>query len=432
MEPMKIEFPYPGMERMTVPSDHDLQVFTLPKVMSSHGGRELVKKAVENPIGLPPLRQLALGKSKILIVADDITRPTPLAEFADLITDELLRAGVRADQIEFLMALGTHRNMTGDEIRKKLGGRIASQFKIHNHGWKDTDQLEYIGDTDQGAPVWINKMVSRADLVIGLGSIMPIEICGFTGGGKILIPGVGGQITVDEMHWTRIDVPSSQILGKADNPIRDSIDAFARKAGLDFIVNVVLNDRDEIVAAVAGDMVAAHRAGCRIAAEAFAIRFPHEFDIVIADSRPFDIDFWQANKTLDTAGLVVRKGGIVILIASCPEGLSRAHPEILKFGYHPIEKIKEMVRSGAIQHKVVGVHMAQVSAAAVEKAHLILVSHGISRTEAEKVGFEWAASPQQALDMALARTAQPSKIAVLRGAARMLPIIESKEHPHGI
>ncbi|MCP4405203.1 MAG: hypothetical protein GY801_48865 [bacterium] len=203
---------------------------------------------------------------------------------------------------------------------------------------------------------------------------------------NVLVPGVSGQVTVDEMHWTRINVPSSQVLGKVDNPIRASIDALARQAGLNFIVNVVLNAEDSIVGAVAGDMVEAHRAGSKIATKVFGVNIPKEFDIVIADAFPFDIEFWQADKGLDTAGKVVKKGGVVILVSPCYEGLSQTHAaEILEFGYLPVEDIKQLVDSGKLTHKVVGVHMYQVSSVAVEKAKLILVSACITKDEAEQV-----------------------------------------------
>jgi nickel-dependent lactate racemase len=308
-------------------------------------------------------------------------------------------------------------------MEDKLGSDIVSRFAVHNHDWQDPEQLEFLGTTEQGAPVWINKRVRQAQLVIGLGAIMPIEICGFTGGGKILVPGLSGPETVDSMHWTRIDVPAEQILGKADNPIRSSIDALARKAGLDFITNVVLNQDNHIVGAVAGDMVAAHRAGCRIAERVFGVRVPGKFDIVIADSCPFDIEFWQANKALDTAGQVVAEGGVVILVSPCREGLSQSHArEIRRFGYPPLARIKELVEEGEIRHRVVGVHMAQVSTVVTEKARLILVSTGLGRQEAEELGFGWAASPRDALEMALEMSRAGPRIAVLEGASRMLAL----------
>ena len=245
------------------------------------------------------LREIAAGKTNVLIVTDDNTRPTPVHRFISLVLKELEAAGVSREHISIIVALGTHRFMTREEMIAKLGKEIVDHYPVYNHDWKDTDNLEYLGDTEQGAPVWINKKVKAADLIIGIGGIMPIDICGFTGGGKILVPGLSGEKTVDEMHWTRIDVPSKSVIGKRDNPIRVSIDALARKAGLDFIVNVITDSTNTIVGAVAGDMIEAHRAGCDIALEVFGVKVSKEYDIVIADSYPFDIEFWQANKALE-------------------------------------------------------------------------------------------------------------------------------------
>jgi len=420
---VKIKFPYPDFDPLNIPDSYKPQIFDLAEVKAEKSEIEIVKKAIENPIESKPLRLLAAGKKRVLIVAEDISRPTEICEFVNLVLDELTAAGVKDSQIEFIMALGTHRYMTEDEIAQKLGSDVAKKFKVHNHDWKNPECLKYIGDTDQAVPVWINKLVSESDLVIGLGSIIPIDICGFTGGGKILVPGVSGQITVDQMHWTRIDVPSHHILGKADNPIRTSIDSLARKAGLDFILNVILNADGKIAGAVAGDMVAAHRTGCRIAKKIFAVNIPRKFDIVIADSHPFDSEFWQANKALDTAGEVVRKGGVVILVSPCDEGFSRSHPEILEFGYLPVKTIKDLVNSGKIKHKVVGVHMIQASTVAVEKAKLILVSTGITKTETEKVGFLWAKTVQQAFEQAVQIVGNKPAVAVLKNASRMLPLV---------
>jgi nickel-dependent lactate racemase len=420
---MIVKFPYPATEPLHIPDNLPAIRLTVPPVEAKDSEEEIVRKALSAPIGTPPLSELARGKRGALIVADDVTRPTPIHRFAQLILQELKSAGVAEQNIAFMVALGTHRGMRRAELADKLGPDIVDRFPVNNHDWQDPEQLEFLGTTRQGAPVWINKQVRRADLVIGLGAIMPIEICGFTGGGKILVPGLSGPETVDSMHWTRIDVPAEQILGKAENPIRASIDALAREAGLDFIVNVILNRDNRIVGAVAGDMVDAHRAGCRIAERVFGVRIPRKYNIVIADSHPFDIEFWQANKALDTAGQEVSEGGVVILISPCREGLSQSHArEIRRFGYPPLGKIKQLVESGQIEHRVVGVHMAQVSAVATEKARLILVSTGIGRREAEALGFRWAASPGEALDLALEMIREQPDIAVLEGASRMLAL----------
>jgi nickel-dependent lactate racemase len=421
---MVIDFPYPDITPLDIPESSETQIYNMIPYSVNQTGIAHVTYALANPIQSVPLSELAQGKRQILIVSDDVSRPTPVDQFLPLILEDLHRANILDHQISFLMALGTHRHMTKGEMEKKLGPEVVRQYQVYNHNWENPDCLEYVGDTDQGVPVWINQLVTQSDLVIGLGSIMPIDICGFTGGGKILVPGVSGQITVDEMHWNRIDVPSDQVLGQVKNPIRASIDSLARKAGLDFIVNVILNAKDEIVACVAGDMEAAHQQGCEIAKKVYEVPIPNEYDIVIADSYPFDIEFWQANKALDNAGEVVKKDGVVILVTPCYEGFSRMHPEILEIGYHPTQRIKEMVHTGQIKHKVVGVHMCQVSSVAVEKARLILVSTGITKEQTEQVGFLWAKTPTQALEMALARVNHKPQIAVLKNAARMLPKVD--------
>ena len=421
---MIVRFPYPDTEPLHIPDDLTVTRLSLPRTKTDASEEQILGKALAEPIGSPPLRELARGKGNALVVVDDVTRPTPVHKFAPLILEELKAAGLSEQNIEFMVALGTHRAMTPAELAEKLGADIVDRFAVHNHDWQDPEQLEFLGTTEQGAPVWINRRVRRAGLVIGLGAIMPIEICGFTGGGKILVPGLSGPETVDSMHWTRIDVPAEQVLGKADNPVRASIDALAREAGLDFITNVILDPDNRVVGAVAGDMVAAHRAGCRVAEGVFGVPVPGKFNIVIADSCPFDIEFWQANKALDTAGQVVTEGGVVILVSPCREGLSQSHArEIRRFGYPPLSRIKELVESGKIKHRVVGVHMAQVSAVATEKARLILVSTGIGRQEAEDLGFSWAASPGEALEMALKMIRGKPEIAVLEGAARMLALM---------
>ena len=425
---MVVDFPYTDVKHLNIPDRLEAKVFSLPEIRSARSEVDVVIEALDGPIGTKRLSELARGKANALIVFDDNTRPTPVKRFVEQVLDELRRGGLQESQIEFLTAIGTHRSMTKEELVEKLGQDTVNRYTIHNHEWENPDCLEYIGDTDQGAPVWINKLVGRFDVVVGLGAIMPIDICGFTGGGKILIPGVSGSETVDKMHWTRIDIPSQRILGHRDNPVRASIDALAQKAGLDFIVNVILDGEGAIVDAVAGDMVEAHRVGCKRAERVFGVAFDREYDIVVADGYPFDIEFWQANKALDTAGEVVRKGGVVILVTPCYEGLSRTHEkEILEFGYRPVAEIKRLVDSGKLKHSVVGVHMYQVSTVAVEKARLIMVSSHITRETAERVGFQWAEDAQVAFDMARALVDRPT-IAVLKNAARMLPLKNWKSY----
>jgi len=420
---MKVEFPYyQDVPDMSVPDKNLLGIFSLPKCKPDES---TIGAALKNPIGTPRLSELADGKKKVIILCDDLSRPTPADKIIPHVIEELFAAGVAQKNIEFMMALGSHRPMTEQEISDKLGEAIVDRFVVHNHQWDNAKALEYIGTTDQDVEVWINKKVARADLVVGIGRIMPIDICGFTGGGKILIPGCCGQITNSDMHWTRIDLKNADIIGKRDNSVRQSIDRLARKAGLDFIVNVIMDCDRHIFDCVAGDLLDAHRQGCEIARSFHEVRLPKLADIVVVDGYPFDIEFWQVNKALDTAGLAVREGGVVIVVSPCHEGLSQTHEcDLLEHGYRPKGEIKKLVASGKLTNKVVAVHMIQVSNVAVEKATVFLVTSGIARETVEKVGLSYVETPQQALDRAFDILNPDASVMVLRGAAEMLAIVE--------
>ena len=419
---MRIDFPYPD-SFVDVPEANLMGVYGLPEWTTDDSVASIVERALAQPIGTHRLREMVRSASSALIVCDDVSRPTPAHQIIPAVLEEL-RAGGLEDRIEFLMALGTHRPMTEEEMQAKVGADVYARYPVHNHEWRNPEALETLGVTEQGIEVWINKRVAGADLVIGIGRIMPIEVCGFTGGGKILIPGCCGEVTNSEMHWERVGVDAGDVIGKRDNPIRAAIDTLARQAGLDFIVNVVMDARGAIIDCVAGDLVAAHRQGVHRARGYHEVKIPHEADIVVVDGYPFDIEFWQVNKAVDTAGLVVRQGGTVICVSPCHEGLSRSHADVLlQFGYRTRPEIEQLVLSGQIEHKVIGVHMMQVSDVAVAKATLYLVTCGISREEVERVGLRYAASPQEALEGAFALLGSDARVIVLRNAAEMLPIV---------
>ena len=417
---MRVDFPYKELGCVEIPEKNLRGIFGCPDAEPPANLDALLDRAFTSPIGSPPLRDLAAGEGRALIVSDDISRPTPVHAIVPYVLRELQAAGLEETAIEFMMALGTHRFMTPEEIAAKLGTETASRYRVFNHDWKDNRACQFIGETSEGVEVWVNRKVTEADLVIGIGRIMPIDVCGFTGGGKILIPGLCGQITNSEMHWVRAKVPDEEVIGRRDNPIRRWIDSTARKAGLHFIVNVIMDGRQRVVGVVAGDLEEAHRKGCETARLVHEVRLPANSDIVIADGYPFDIEFWQVNKALDTAGLAVRPGGVVIIVSPCYEGLSSTNPEILEFGYRKVHEIIELVESGRICDKAVGIHMIQVSKVAMEKATVILVTAGIPQRDVERVGLLYASTPARALDMAFARVGKHASVTVLRNSAEML------------
>ena len=248
-------------------------------------------------------------------------------------------------------------------------------------------------------------------------------MAGFSGGGKIIVPGVCGEKTAGAMHWQMVTEPTARIFGVAENRVRRAIDQIALKAGLKTIVNVILNNRNQIVGVVSGDPVRAHRAGTEICKRVHGVSIPRPADLVIVDSYGTDIEYWQAIKAMTPVDFVVKPGGVVIQVAECPEGVSRSHPEVLQYGYTTVADTLRMVDRGWI-NKSVACHMVQAGRVIAEKATGFLVARGISRVDIERLGFHYAATPQQAFDQAL-RILGPSRkeIAILRQAGDMLPLV---------
>lgn len=422
---MKIEFPYKNVHDMEIPDENFIGVYRAKEIAPSKSEPEIIKDSFLHPRGTPRIKDMVSKKDKILILSDDNTRPTPVKKILLYLLDELHTAGIKDNDIKIMIALGTHRAMTEEELIAKLGKEIVAGFEVTNHQCKDKSRLEFVGNTSLGIEIWINKAAREADFIIGIGRIMPHMGAGFTGGGKIIVPGICAGKTNDQMHWAGINLPEEEILGKRDNLVREVIDQVCRQVGLDVIINVVMNGSGQVVDLVVGDLEEAHRKGCEVARRVHGVEIPARVDIVVADGYPFDIEFWQVNKALDAAGLVVKEGGIVLLVSPCSEGISRTHPEILTHGYQRVDKIKEMVRQGAL-NPTVGVHMIQVSRVAVERARCILVSDGISEEDKLKLGLLHAATPQEALNQALEIKGKRAEIAVLRYAAEMLPLLKEE------
>jgi len=380
-----------------------------------------VEHAIENPIGHPGLQALAKKGKKTVILCDDFTRPTPAYKILPTLLNKLNAVGIKDDDIKIIMALGTHRPMTRDEIVRKVGEDVAERVEITNHNWKDEDMLVHLGKTKSGTPVTVNKEVVEADITIGIGYIVPHRVAGYTGGAKIIQPGVCGGDTTGLTHWLSAKFTGEEILGVAENPVRHEMEEVARRVGLDFIVNAILNARGEIVRIFAGDFVKAHRRGAEEAKKIYGVSIPSKARIVLCDSHPYDVDMWQAAKGIYASELAIQDGGIVVFFAPCWEGVAPEHPEVSRFGYRSYRDVEELVRSGEITDLAAAAHLVHVGRVSAEKAEVILYSDGISKSEAYRLNFSYAESPQEAVDRALAKLPN-SKVVILKQAGELLPL----------
>jgi nickel-dependent lactate racemase len=382
-----------------------------------------IRRALNRPIAMARLSEAARGASRVVIVADDLTRQTPVDVIIPLLLEELHGAGVSDDQVTVIIALGTHRPMTQAEIDARFGTEVTSRVRVINNPWQDRNQLINLGPTANGTPIWLNREAYEADFVIGVGSIVPHHIPGYSGGAKIIQPGISGPETTGHTHFLSTRTRRSY-LGLLENPLRDEIEHIGDMVGLKTILNTVLDTEGRLVRAFFGDSRTAFRIGAALAREVYGAPLGGQADIVIAGSHPCDIEFWQAHKSLYPADIAVKEGGTIIVVTPCPEGVAVTHQEMLNITPLSAARIESMINDGEVEDVVSG-GLALAWAKMRERAQISLVSDGISRTESKALGFRKHASVDDALSSALKRYGSDASVTVMTHAPEMLPILQS-------
>ncbi|MHA1616683.1 MAG: nickel-dependent lactate racemase [Candidatus Njordarchaeales archaeon] len=399
-----------------------LEPSKIPGARSSEEIRQKTLKALENPIGTKKLSELVKRGDKVVIVADDNTRPTPTEDLIPPLLDKLNEAGILDEDITIVIALGTHRYMTKEEILEKFGKEVVERVEIINHEWMDPKNLVYIGGSSKGTPIIVNKIVYEADFKIGVGNIVPHHIPGYAGGGKIVAPGISSPETVASFHMLSVR-SRRHWLGIPRNPVRDLIDEIARKTGVHTILNTTLNADKEVVGVFFGDLQEAWLKGVESAREIYGVKSPGKADIVVASSYPCELEFWQAHKALYPADIVVKDGGTIIIVSPCPEGVAVTHPEVLELTQKEPEEIDRAVNLGEVKD-VVAASLAIAWGKVRRRADIILVSEGISEEETEKLGFKYAETIDEALKMAFKKHGDNARIVAIPHGCDTLPILE--------
>ena len=285
-------------------------------------GEEGIRQAFADPIGSPRLSELARGKRSAVIVVDDIARPTPAHRVIPCMLDELHEAGIADASIKFLMAVACHRPMTRADMVKKLGEDVVRKYYVVNH--HPYEYLTFVGTTSRGTPVHVSRHFAEADVRIGIGQIAPHGMPGFSGGAKIILPGVAGYETIAVNH--RPGGLKGGVTKLVGNEFRDDMEVAARLAGLHLIVNLVINSERGIAGLVVGDMVDAHRKGAEMAWGVMSTVLPPEpVDIGVFNQYPKDTEFMHAPHALHVMNSaprpIIKAGGTMVLISASPEGL---------------------------------------------------------------------------------------------------------------
>lgn len=361
-----------------------------------------IRKAIRFPIGMDSLETLVKAKGKrVVILADDITRPTPHKKILPILLGELNSAGVSDSDITLIIALGTHRPMTPEECARTYGEEVTRRIKIINHSWNRPDELIALGETPSGIPISVNRHYYNSDISIAVGNIIPHIYAGWSGGAKMVQPGVCGAATTARTHLIAAKHLDS-VLGNPENIIRKEMETIAKETGLSMIINTVMNSDGSLARVVAGDHVKAHREGVKAAQKIYTAPIDKQPDIVVVNAYPGNLDFWQSTKALTAGTLLVKPGGEVILVTPAPEGIPSSHPELLKLGDLGTKAVWDMLERGEIQDEVAAsVHITMGFCR--EKANVYIVTGEENREIVERLGFRFAGDLNKTLEECIER-----------------------------
>jgi lactate racemase len=421
---MQISIPYgSGIASCNIPSKTLLPRNAQPTPKGIRDIAKAVGDAIENPIGTDSLLELVRPSSSVSIVVNDITRPYITEKLLSPIIQTLHQAGVTDKLISIVVATGVHRSNTQEELKKLLGG-LPSDIRVINHIAKDEKSLIKLGTTKRRMPVIINKNFAESDIKILTGLISPHQQAGFSGGRKSILPGISSYDTIKAFHSAPLCSREVEI-GKLDGNIthEESLEA-ARIAKVDFIVNVVHTSQWGILKVVAGDLYHAWSEGVKLWKESMEVKITELADISIVSpgGYPRDINLWQAQKAIASAELVTRKGGIIILVAQCKEGLGEEQlswQQLLVEARTPIEAIERFEREGYND----GSGKAFLFARALKDFHVMIVSDFLDPVLLKRMFMERFINLQDAVNTAISETGGSSKIVVLPDAVEYLPSV---------
>jgi len=385
------------------------ELLRLPPMRSGRAAPDVesaVAHALGTPLGTPPLRELARGRKRTVLLVPDRTRTTPLPQMLPPVLAELESGGLELNRVTIIVATGTHRPMTREELCSHLGADVCSRLRTINHDWQSETGLVDLGRTANGTPVVVNRLYYEADLKVALGNVKPHVVVGWGGGAKIVQPGVGGGATTGATHWASASYKGREITGKVETPIRHTIEEAVVRSGLDFLINGAMNLQGKVIGFCAGDFRLAFRQCVEMALEANDYLFaldppPPRADILLAGTA--GADMWNGGTAgMITAEYLLKPGGTIVQFAPCNEGVAQRHPEVARWGYRPYREVHTLVEEGKLADLVAAAHMVHSGRVLDElSARCILVSDGLTEKEVERLNLAWAPSPQAAVDLAL-------------------------------
>jgi len=381
-----------------------------------------VSRVLEHPVGTPPLLEM-LKKAKpqrLVIIVNDITRPTPYALIMPPLLQVIGAAGISDENVTLITATGIHDPHTDEQNLLVYGEELCRRFKIVSHDPVDKDNLVFKGKLPSGYDFWLNKLVDEADFLITIGVVMPHYFAGFSGGRKSILPGVSGKETVQKNHARMVELMDN-LPPIRQNPVSLEMIQAARIAGVDFILNVVADDSGNLVEVVAGDLEDAWYRAVDISQSMYLKPIPRKADVAIAAASGFprDINLYQAQKALDHADKATKIGGTIIVVADCREGYGeKVFEKFMNSGYSA-----EGIMADVKAHFVMGGHKAYGFAKVAAEKKVIFVT-SLSEEIVVSLFARKALTIQEAVRMALADQGQGAEFIILPEGSVTVPVVK--------
>ena len=415
-----VDLPYgTSFLKVSIPANNLVSVLKRKESHQLGDEIEAIRGGLKNPINSPPLGSLPGKNDKVVIITTDNTRACPDSILLPPIL-EAIEPVVPRRNITIVVALGLHQPLSEKEMLEKLGRNIVENYRTINHDVKDVVSL---GTTSRGTPVEIFKKVAEADIKISTGFIEPHFFAGFSGGRKSIAPGVSSERAICHNHsYSMLKDKNARAGVLHGNPVHEDMIEQAKMAGLNFIVNVLLNEKGEITDVFAGDPVIAHEQGCELEKHLATACIDHQVDvsIVTCGGAPLDIDLYQTCKAIDTAAQITKSGGIIIVAARCDAGIGpRSFYDLHSSAATPTE-VLERIKQG--EHT--GVPWQNLFLARAQLEHEVFLVSGLEPEQVRHMKMTAIPSVEEGLSRALAALGQSAEIAVIPQGPHVLPSLK--------
>lgn len=420
---MRIRLDY-GSDGLDVDLPEERTVVVVPRhEVAVPDARAALVAALRDPIGAPPLRELTAAGQRVAISVCDITRAQPRADMLQALFAEM--PDVRPEDVTILVATGTHRANTPAELLQMFGDDIMARYAVVNHDSRDEAGLTLAGQTPDGVPVWLNTRWLDADIRITTGFVEPHFFAGFSGGPKMIAPGLAGLATVLHLHDARhVGHPLATWGVTEGNPIHDDVRAIARMTGVHFAVDVALNRDQRITRVFAGDLFAEHAEACAHVKRTAMSAVDSLFDVVITTNSgyPLDQNLYQAVKGMSAAACIVKPGGTIICAAECRDGVPADSPyaRVLRERNSPAALLAMIEAPG---YSVPDAWQVQVQALIQAKATVLVKAGGLSTDAVRSAHFEPVTDLAMAVRGALAEAGPNATLAVLPHGPQTIPYL---------